>query len=643
MKKLYLLLIGLIISLSSSKAQQVIYVNQNAPAGGNGTSWATALDSLHEALVLAQSGDEIWVAKGTYTPYLDAQYQVPADPREATFALKKDVSLYGSFTGNETSPSQRNWSLDSTILSGDIGLPKDSDNVYNVLSAIDLDSTIIEVDGLYLTGTFSAFVGPNPVYSACGFLVENSDSILLENCTVYDNYTIYGTGLSLTNSIIGIQNSSFKNNYAQQDGGAIHVDPDSKLYCSEVLWSGNGCAYFGGAIENISGTVDIRNSVFHNNYASLGGAMYNSSGIVRMSHVTEVASVAGGSFNGPNQGFRFIHPGERKIFNSVITGRVGTSVNNTASVEFRNCLLTGSRTANNTWRSAWGTDKGGNIDAKPLFVDSLNENFNLAKCSPGIDAGNNNFIPMDTWDADGDGDTLEVLPYDYAGNTRIINSTVDMGAYEAPLYNNTGHDTVQFCVGTSVFYKGYYIDEAGVDTLIFQAAAGCDSTVYLQANQLDVDTSITVSADGAILTATASGTSFLWFDCNTGAVIFADTLPVFTPDTNGLYKVVIVDKNGCQDTSSCISVSTIGLENQFSIPSVSVYPNPVKKELWIKTSIPEKATEVQVYSTDGRQLLSRSYSSGNDLRLELGFLKKGIYILHIRQDQALKVVLITKA
>ena len=122
-KKLYLLLTALAVSFSSN-AQQTIYVNQNAPATGNGTSWATALDSLHEALVLAQSGDEIWVAKGIYTPYLDAQYQVPADPREATFALKKDVSLYGSFTGNETSPSQRNWSLDSTILLGDIGLPR---------------------------------------------------------------------------------------------------------------------------------------------------------------------------------------------------------------------------------------------------------------------------------------------------------------------------------------------------------------------------------------------------------------------------------------------------------------------------------------------------------------------------------------
>ncbi len=640
MKKLYLLLIALAVSFSSN-AQQTIYVNQNAPAAGNGTSWATALDSLHEALVLAQSGDEIWVAKGVYTPYLDAQYQVPANPREATFALKKDISLYGSFAGNETSPSQRNWSVDSTILSGDIGMPKDSDNVYNIILAMDLDSTLIRVDGMYVTKCFNSFISSSPSNIAGGIKILRSDSIILSNCLIFDNLSKQGAGLNLESSIVGIFNSVFKDNHALIHGGGIYSDDQSGLYCSSVLWEGNFAKEFGGAIRNDGDFLKIENSLFHNNQADFsGGALYNVGGTVRMYLVTEIASLAGGS---GSQGFRFIHPGNRKIYNSILTSAVATHINYTATVEFRNCLLTGSRTANNTWRSAWGTDKGGNIDAKPLFVDSLNGNFNLAKCSPGIDAGKNNFIPMDTWDVDGDGDTLEVLPYDYAGNTRIINSTVDMGAYEAPLYNNTGHDTVQFCVGTSVFYKGYYIDEAGVDTLIFQATAGCDSTVYLQANQLDVDTSVTVSPDGATLAATATGTSFLWFDCNTGAVIFADTLPVFTPDTNGLYKVIIVDKNGCQDTSSCISVSTIGLENQFSIPSVSVYPNPVKKELWIKTSIPEKATEVQVYSTDGRQLLSRSYSSGNDLRLELGFLKKGIYILHIRQDQALKVVLITKA
>ncbi len=627
MKKLCLISITMFMALLS-QAQQTIYVNQNATPGGNGNSWATALDSLHEALMQAQAGDEIWVAKGTYTPYLDAQYQVPADPREATFALKKDVSLYGSFAGNETLLSQRNWSVDSTILSGEIGLPKDSDNVYNVISAINLSNTLVSVDGLYITGTFSAFTGPNPMYDACGIRVENSDSVFLQNCTIYDNYTIYGAGISLANSIIGIHNSSFKNNYAREDGGAIDVDQNSKLYCSKVLWSGNSCRSFGGAIQNYWGTVNIMNSVFHNNSASLGGAMYNSGGTVSMHQVTEVASIAGGSFSGPNQGFRFIGAGNIKIYNSLFTGLVGR-LNST--VEFRNSLLVGSRTGNNTWRTSWGTDKGGNIDAKPLFVDSLNGNFNLAKCSPGIDAGNSNFIPADSWDIDGDGDTLEPLPYDYEGNARMVNGIVDMGAYEAPLYNYTGYDTVQFCAGTSVYYKGYYIDEAGVDTLTFQAAAGCDSTVYLQANQLNVDTSVTVSADGATLTSNATGTTFLWFDCNGGGLIYADTLPVFTPDTNGVYKVVIIDENGCQDTSSCIAVTTISLEEQLSVPEVSVYPNPVNDILWIETPYSGESLEISLYSLEGRCLYREKHIGDPLNSVNLQFLESGTYLLNVKQ------------
>jgi hypothetical protein len=45
-----------------------IYVDACAPAGGDGTSWAGAFDTLQEALAVAISGDEIQVATGVYRP-----------------------------------------------------------------------------------------------------------------------------------------------------------------------------------------------------------------------------------------------------------------------------------------------------------------------------------------------------------------------------------------------------------------------------------------------------------------------------------------------------------------------------------------------------------------------------------------------
>lgn len=79
---------------------------------------------------------------------------------------------------------------------------------------------------------------------------------------------------------------------------------------------------------------------------------------------------------------------------------------------------------------------GSNIDADPCFVNPGNNDFHLRPDSPCIDRGDNNSIPSDTTDLDGDGNTTEPIPFDLDGNPRIVdgnndgNSVVDMGAYE---------------------------------------------------------------------------------------------------------------------------------------------------------------------------------------------------------------------
>ena len=54
------------ITISSSAKN--IFVDDNASAGGDGTSWTSAHKYLQDALASAEYGDEIWVAEGTYKP-----------------------------------------------------------------------------------------------------------------------------------------------------------------------------------------------------------------------------------------------------------------------------------------------------------------------------------------------------------------------------------------------------------------------------------------------------------------------------------------------------------------------------------------------------------------------------------------------
>jgi hypothetical protein len=97
----------------------------------------------------------------------------------------------------------------------------------------------------------------------------------------------------------------------------------------------------------------------------------------------------------------------------------------------------------------WGP---GNIDADPLFVDPdgpdddpntfEDNNCRLSAGSPCIDAADNEAVPADTFDMDGDGDTDELIPFDLDDNPRFVDDPdtddtgngmppiVDMGAYE---------------------------------------------------------------------------------------------------------------------------------------------------------------------------------------------------------------------
>jgi hypothetical protein len=94
----------------------VVYVDADASSGGDGTSWETAYRYLQDALRAANRGDELWIAEGTYYP----------DRSDANAALRRgflvntSVSLYGGFSGDEASRSQRDPEAHPVVLSGDV-------------------------------------------------------------------------------------------------------------------------------------------------------------------------------------------------------------------------------------------------------------------------------------------------------------------------------------------------------------------------------------------------------------------------------------------------------------------------------------------------------------------------------------------
>src|SRR5690606_25990173 len=104
-----------------------------------------------DALGIAQYGDEIWVAKGIYRPTVFN--------RSISFEIGNGVSLYGGFSGIETSLDQRDWISNETVLSGDIGMLGDStDNSYNIVYMEDVDTATV-LDGFVVEKGNASTIG----------------------------------------------------------------------------------------------------------------------------------------------------------------------------------------------------------------------------------------------------------------------------------------------------------------------------------------------------------------------------------------------------------------------------------------------------------------------------------------------------
>lgn len=239
--------------------QAVIYVNDDAAGANNGSSWEDAYTDLQAALFLATSGNQIWVATGTYKPEI---VHGGTGSRYKSFQMKNGVTIYGGFP-NTGDPNllDRNPQLYETILSGDIGVEGlASDNCYHVVynqQGTNLDTTAV-LDGFTITAGFNdiAFGGgmaneiSSPTISNCVFR-SNSATIgggmwnydcspILTNCTFYNN-SASSLGGGLGNSVYcspTVTNCTFYNNTAEMYGGGIYNEGDSSCTVTNcILWA----------------------------------------------------------------------------------------------------------------------------------------------------------------------------------------------------------------------------------------------------------------------------------------------------------------------------------------------------------------------------------------------------------------------
>ena len=317
-------------------------------------------------------------------------------------------------------------------------------------------------NGTGLAGSAAALDASQTTVESCLFM---------NNVAGEDGGAIYGGDLT-------VRNCQFIGNGAGYYGAMV---VSGQATVSDCLFQQNH-GFEGGAIKKLDSTpINIVRCRFIENEASFGGALSAQATVVNCDfignwvypHAAGVGAAVMGSMTAVNCMFSgnwtidwgVLYGGPFDLTNCTIVGNEtyeslsGAIDNHSGATQIRNCILWdnsgsaadeqtqqifvggGSVTVNNSIVQGWTGSLGGsgNSGADPQFIDAdgpddqygtEDDNPRLSESSPCRDAGNNSYLPHDTYDLDQDGNTVEPVPFDLDSLPRVVSGIVDLGAYE---------------------------------------------------------------------------------------------------------------------------------------------------------------------------------------------------------------------
>lgn len=230
----------------------------------------------------------------------------------------------------------------------------------------------------------------------------------------------------------------------------------------------------------------------------------------------------------------------------------------------------------------------------------------------------------------------------------VFNSNVDTSnavvitTMGYPTINITGNTSI--CAGQSTTLTANggqsYQWVNGPATDVFTVTPSYDSTFIVEVidtngclgyqsqivNVISGSPNISTNVNGLTISAVLSGATYQWINCTTNTAIAGETNQSFTATANGNYAVIINNGCGVSDTSTCTSITTVGINSVSEINDgkIMIIPNPNNGEFIIKTS---NGGTYKIVNELGQVIQSFVSKNTNNYSISISELATGVYFV----------------
>ncbi len=314
--------------------------------------------------------------------------------------------------------------------------------------AVLIDESNATISKCMITGNSAAATGTGGIHIAA----FGAFGATISQCTISGNTAYLAAGGIRSRGRTTITDSVISENSTTGSGGGIACGEGTIITNCTITGNSSGPNGFGGGgIYALDSTTIINCRISANSTLSSGGGIFchHTPTIKNCTITLNSAASLGGGILCRGTGYTDVMSSNCILWgNDAPVGPeialVNSDYGDPATLTVRYCDVEGGQAAAYVEEGSeliWGE---GNIESDPLFVDPPNGDFHLPPLSPCLDAGNNDAVPQDAADLDGDGDVDEATPFDLDGNPRFVNDLdtqdtglneggcpiVDLGAYE---------------------------------------------------------------------------------------------------------------------------------------------------------------------------------------------------------------------